>query len=157
MKSMRTRVVLGKQLLRKPRENSLQLAELLAKVQAEGGFQDYCAEIGIRKRRAYYLTELMLAVERGRLSKQDIIAIGWTKCQIILAADVPPNQMGRTVQYARGHTVKELRQRLKLDAVDDRRTMTLRVTSYEESRLRALLRDLRLGLARHQSGYHGAR
>ena len=57
----------------------------------------------------------------------------------------PPNQMDRTVQYARGHTVKELRQRLKLDAMDGRRPMTVRVTSYEERRLRALLRDLRRG------------
>jgi hypothetical protein len=158
MRSTRTRAAaLGKELLKKPREISLQLAELLAKVQDDGEFQDCWAKSGISKRTAYYLAKVVLAVKRGVLSRQAFIAIGWTKCQVILAADVPPARMDRTIEYARGHTVKKLRQHLGLDAQDGRRTITLRVTLDEEQCLRARLRELRHGPPSHQEGEHGVR
>jgi hypothetical protein len=143
MKIMRSRVLLGKALLKKPRENILELAEVLSQVQGDGGFRDYCADIGIGQRRAYYLTEVMLAIRQGVLTKQDIEALGWTKCQLILAARVPHTQVGRIIRYAQGHTTKELLQYLKPTSGDNKTSLTLLVTKDEERRLRALLRELR--------------
>ena len=143
MKDRRDPVALGRDLLKKPRENVLQLAKRLSKARADGGFREYCANIGIGRRRAYYLAEVMDAIKEGKLSTHDITSLGWTKCQLIVGAGKPPTQVGRLIRYARDHTTKELAQHLKPAPGDNTITVTFRVTKSEERRMRDFLRELR--------------
>jgi hypothetical protein len=149
MKDTRDPVALGRDLLKKPRENTLQLAKQLSKAPARGSFREYCADIGIGRRRAYYLREVMLAIEQGVLTKQDVESLGWTKCQLILAAGKSRTQVERILPYAQGHTTMELAQRLKPTSGDAKITVTLRVTKSEERRLRDFLRNLRRDARSH--------
>lgn len=138
----------GRRLLRYGEPVAFELGQLLIKARDHGLFDELCQELGLGRRKAYYLTSIAIGVEQKLFTPADIERIGWTKAQVLLPALARMNSAGRrkAISYAAEHNVLELRNFLD-DTGQGSKSVVFKPTPKDAKLLRAKLVEFGAKLA----------
>jgi hypothetical protein len=94
----------------RPRDRFLDLATCLLRlygVASAAQFRDVLKSAGLGSRKAYYLVNIAEQFRPYMRYRSRLQKIGWTKCQVI-AGQLPEGDFMGLLQWAEGHSAKEL-------------------------------------------------
>jgi hypothetical protein len=126
-------------LLPQVNDDSLELGRLFLAVRGEGSLNEFCRAVPTHHRKAYYLAEIASAVDSQRLREGDLKVLGWAKAQHILHTCKTAAQINKAVEFARQHTLSDLRAHLSTEGRGKKVSTVFRLEAGDTKLLEAAL------------------